>query len=224
MAGRSSVPKNRKHGQPPVPSGLRRRQPTSNCCRANRRRLTILLLSGKRQPPSVECQPPSMNRILPPINIGRPYGGCGGGGGIFRQGKFGGGDFRFSDWCQVPGFFLKNLCAIRAISCSLGRQLTFFFCTEVLVPVYCRSGSVFMLVHILCIFLVSCASRQTILCASQRICLCIRTVSQGLWFRNCTQSTKIWGHRNTPHPNVPPTPVVTKQKNHLVPEDSPVQW
>ena len=59
---------------------------------------------------------------------------------------YGGGGFRFSDGCQ--SFPPKTFCATRAISCSLRRQLTFFFCREVLVPVYCMSGSVFMLVRV----------------------------------------------------------------------------
>ena len=31
-----------------------------------------------------------------------------------------------------------------AFSCSMGRQLTFFFCREVVVLVNCASGSIFM--------------------------------------------------------------------------------
>ena len=45
------------------------------------------------------------------------------------------GNFRFSDWCRNPPP-PEMLCAIRAISCCLGRRLT-FFCREVLMPVYC---------------------------------------------------------------------------------------
>ena len=61
----------------------------------------------------------------------------GGGGGDFG----GGGD-------SVLQICAEFFCAIRATSCSLGRQLSLLFCREVLVPVYCMSGSVFVPVRI----------------------------------------------------------------------------
>ena len=58
----------------------------------------------------------------------------------------------------------RSFCTIWAISCALGRQLKFFFCQEVMVPVYCMSGSVFLLVPIpkkcSCVF---CVSKRMIL-------------------------------------------------------------
>ena len=68
------------------------------------------------------------------------------GRGIFRQGKISGGDFILQIGAAIPPS-PETFCAIRAISCSLVRQLTFFLCREVLVPMYCMSGSVFMLVR-----------------------------------------------------------------------------
>ena len=68
----------------------------------------------------------------------------------------------------------KVFCAIRAISCSAGRGLTFFFCREVLVPEYCVPGPVFTLGRAQEMF--SCVS-----CVSQRMILCIRCEPPGLW-------------------------------------------
>ena len=58
-------------------------------------------------------------------------------GGMFRQGTT-------SFLRSVPKIPPEIVCAIRTIACSLGRQLPFFFCREVPVPVYCMSGLVFM--------------------------------------------------------------------------------
>ena len=65
--------------------------------------------------------------------------------------------FRFSDGCR--NFPREILCAIRAISCALDRQLPFVFCREVLVrdQSFCH-------------------------CVSQTNFLCIRCVSRGLRF------------------------------------------
>ena len=62
-------------------------------------------------------------------------------GGIFRQGKISGGYFVFQICAESPP---EIFCAIPAMSGSLGRQLTFFFCRKVLVRVYCVSGLVCM--------------------------------------------------------------------------------
>ena len=86
----------------------------------------------------------------------------------------------------APDFFYE----IRAMSCSPGRQRTFLFCREAMVPVYCMSGSVFMQVQVQVRIpkFFSCASyvsQRMILCphcVSQRIFLCIHCVSQGLSF------------------------------------------
>ena len=78
------------------------------------------------------------------------------GGGVFRQGEIA--FFRL----VLPDFFF----AIWAISLAPS-----FFFREVLVPVYCMSGSVFMLVRTPNIF--SCVS-----CVSQKIVLCPQCVSQ----------------------------------------------
>ena len=92
----------------------------------------------------------------------------GGGGRVFRQDKISGGKFRFSDCCLnfLPNF-LRNTGHFLLLSLA-----TFFFCREVLVPVYCMSGSVCMPLCIRTIF--SCVS-----CESRRMILCTQCVSQG---------------------------------------------
>ena len=105
-----------------------------------------------------------------------------GGGRVFRQGKVSGEHFVLQSGAEITR--LESCCACWAISCSLGRQLTFCFCREVLVLVYCMSGSVFMQVCIPIFFpCVSCVSQRMVLCTqyvSQKIFLCSCFVSQGL--------------------------------------------
>ena len=100
----------------------------------------------------------------------------------FGRGKFRGRNFVSQIGAKPPP--PKFFCAIRAISCSLGRLLTFFFCREVPGPMYCMSGSVFMLVRIPKFFsYVSCVPQKMILCTqcvSHQIFLWIRCVPQGL--------------------------------------------
>ena len=119
--------------------------------------------------------------------------------GVFRPGR--NSFFRLVPKPPPPEIF----CAIQAVSCALGRQLTFFFCREVLVPVYCMSGSVVMLVRIPknC----SCVSS-----VSGRMMLCTRCVSQKNFFlyprripRTVVPATvrkapKVGGAENFPRP------------------------
>ena len=83
-------------------------------------------------------------------------------------------------------------------------ELTCVFCREVLVPVYCTSGSVLMLV--LCIPKIDFVYVVSI----PKDCFVSAVYPKDHGSRNCTQGTKIWGC-----PNPPPPPNATDVQ-HLV--------
>ena len=110
-----------------------------------------------------------------------------------------------------PGDFLRNPGHFLLLGSA------FSFCREVLVPVYCMSGSVVVLVRILkgIFFLVylpsvSRVSQRMVLCTRcvpQRIFLRIRCVSHGLWFpRLCTRHQNLEVPKFYP-PEPPPPPL-----------------
>ena len=104
--------------------------------------------------------------------------------------------FLFSHWSA-------HVLDPRGPEAAAGSNLALFFYREVLVPVYCMSGLVFMPVriptHCSC---APCVFQRMMLCArcvSQKIVLCIRCASQGSC--NNTQGTKFGGAEIfLPHP------------------------
>ena len=124
-----------------------------------------------------------------------------GGGGVFRHGKISGGVSFF----RLVRKFSETFCAIRAICCSLGRQLTLFFCREVLVSVHCMSGSVFVLVQIPknCSWHLVYPQKNDFVYPTSFFC------ESAVYPKDCgsrsgTQGTKIWGCRNFPTRKPPP--------------------
>ena len=101
---------------------------------------------------------------------------------------------------SVQKFLPEIFCAIRAISCSSSRRLTFFFWREGPVPVYCMSGSVRMLMRIPEIF--SCVPS-----VYPKRFFCVSAVyPKDCGSRNGTKGPKFLGCRIFPHPKSPPPP------------------
>ena len=104
---------------------------------------------------------------------------------------------------------MVNRCTNRSARPRPWAELTCVFCREVLVPVYCTSGSVLMLV--LCIPKIDFVYAVSI----PKDCFVSAVYPKDHGSRHCTQGTKIWGC-----PNPPPRSATDVQ--HLVTRSRPL--